>query len=732
MHYNISFEHFLAHNLNPVQREAVTHTHGVLLVRAGAGSGKTRIITARMTYLITHAAVDPTQIVALTFTNKAAREMKERILHFLGSTTQLPYIGTFHSYCLRLLKNNPLYYNPHFSILDDDDQHKILKHLLHKHQLEKKISVRQAAHALSQIKYNKSLTHDYSLQQLYLAYEQEKKISHTLDFDDLLLHTIQLFNNHLAFKHELQQQVRHILVDEYQDTNYVQHELLKHITQHAPRALAVDSLCIVGDEDQSIYSWRGATVANILHFGQDFPETKSITIEQNYRSVQPIVEAANSVIAHNHYRQPKQLRSLRTAIDRIRSIQCASEYHEAEAITTCVKALSKTSSLASIAILYRSHYQSRALEEALIRASIPYKIIGGIQFYERQEIKDLLAYLRLIVNSFDRVAFARSINCPTRGLGDKFQELFLATWDQHTVLDFTGVAKHLITTHQLNSAKNEALLRFINLYTNLSERSPTHILEHIIDTTNYITHLKTTHSEEEAIAKIDNVKELLHAITFFEKQGKVTVADFLNEVTLMQEHQHIQDTTHTLTLMTLHAAKGLEFDTIIISGLEEGVFPSTHALHDPERLEEERRLLYVGITRAKERLLLTHAMYRSTYGNVMFQKPTRFLQEIPECYMQHHTTTQYDVVRFNAYFAQWLNGKSPDLVLGSIATPCTISPVSERHTPVHQQWQPQQKVHHAQFGIGTIEAVEQRNSETTYLTIRFAHGIKKINTTFVQ
>ncbi len=649
------FSIFFEKQLNPEQQAAVRHKSGVLVVRAGAGSGKTRVITARITHLLLKNSVAPGAILALTFTNKAAREMKERMLDFVS--TALPYVGTFHSYCLRILKTEPDFFSSSFTVLDENDQQSLLKTIIKRAHLEKKITARQAAASFSHIK-NQSPSDvrlDPLMQQLYALYEKEKSECHALDFDDLLLEVLKLFKTSALFKARFQERIRHILIDEYQDTNTVQHELLKHMAQSPDKTLAIDSVCVVGDEDQSIYSWRGATVTNILNFARDFPGAHYITIEQNYRSVQPILNAANSVIQHNDQRKPKKLWSDRNGNDRIRIVQCASEYHEAEAIALKLKLASRAHSLNDYAILYRSHYQSRSLEEALIRHALPYKIIGGLQFYERLEIKDLLAYLRLVVNPFDRVAFSRIINSPNRGLGDKFQQQFMSLWHQHYLYDFKHIADLLLKSNELPKAKRDSLEEFLALYQTLSPyESATTALDKILRCINYIHYLKNNFEPEEATTKIENVHELAQAVAFFETQKVATLAAFLDEVALMQEFSRPGDETNCVKLMTIHAAKGLEYETIILAGFEDGIFPSAHAINDVDRLEEERRLLYVAITRAKERLLVTHSRYRSIWGQINNQDPSRFLREFPEEYIQHHDGSYWSSAQLLSYFSSWL------------------------------------------------------------------------------
>lgn len=734
---------FISSQLNQNQQSAVAHKSGPLLIIAGAGSGKTRVITTRIVHLILNEQISPHSIVALTFTNKAANEMKERITQFLGDAYEIPFIGTFHAYCLRLLKQNThLLSYPFISILDEDDQHKIIQNIINRTGITKKITAKQIGYQISTIK-NQSLNplmhsmyqYDPLLQEIYHAYEQEKKASRCFDFDDLLLETVRMFQKHPEYKHTFQSRIRHILVDEYQDTNIIQHELLKHMAQSGEKTFGLDSICAVGDEDQSIYSWRGATVANIMNFTHDFPKTTIIKIEQNYRSVQSILDVANTIIAYNKNRNPKKLWSEKSGSDRIRSIACLSEYQEAETIAQFLKLAAKKQSLNSIALLYRTHFQSRAIEEALLKHSIPYKIIGGIQFYERKEIKDMLAYLKLIANPFDRASFFRVINCPLRGLGNKFEELFYEAWNNEPFATMSDIALQLIERKEITGLKKDALMQFITLFSNRQATdAPGKAMEHIIQSTQYFSYLKEAYDKEEAISKIENVKELIQAINHLESQGIKTITLFLEEVTLMQEQiQAESNQKDPVLLMTLHAAKGLEFHTIILTGLEEGIIPSSRSLADENAIEEERRLFYVGITRAQERLLLTYSRYRYHYGTMTDQRPSRFLMEVPPDMLRAHDCSYWNNTQIQDNFSAWLGGKSI-----SVEKPESFSvhkkiiqPASALATTTHSGWKKNQPVSHATFGIGLIQEIEPKGSKT-YLHIKFKFSTKKIESQFVQ
>jgi len=743
----MKFTNFLKNELNTEQRIAVEHTKGPLLVVAGAGSGKTRVITARITNLIVNHQVLPEQILALTFTNKAGQEMKARITNFLPQDKQLPFVGTFHSYCLQLLKKHPdKLTHPFFSVLDTDDQQKLLQGIITRNNLKKRITAKQLSYHISQIKNQTIQPEEHPLyqansflQEAYHAYEQEKAASKCLDFDDLLIHALKLFTSNKDFKKEFQQHIRHVLVDEYQDTNVIQHQLLHEMAKHNKK-LAIDSVCAVGDEDQSIYSWRGATVANIMNFQKDFPKTTVIKIEQNYRSVQPILDIANQVIANNKNRNPKALWSDKKARDRIRHCSYLSEYQEGIAIAQLLKVAQKKQSLNTIAILYRTHFQSRAIEEALVKESIPYKIIGGIQFYERKEIKDVLAYIRLIVNPFDRASLFRIINTPTRGLGAKFEELFYERWNKEPLLTFSNMIDTLIQEKLVVGKKKDSLQQFAHLFEGISAtQKPTDALECVLERSQYLSYVKDQYELDEANTRIDNIKELLNAAAHFETNGIKTIEAFLDEVALMQDHR--MQNTHDrepVSLMTFHAAKGLEFHTVILAGLEHGILPSNRSLQNEDQIEEERRLFYVGITRAQERLFLSRSRYRYTYGQMTDQIPSDFLKEIPNNLALEHDGSRTNELQQQQYFAQWLNINVPSPTAHTVmtfgaarkATPRRSGPIQPKRK-TSTRLRKNQPVKHNKFGVGIIQKIEQRGTEKTFVTVKFKAGIKKIDAQFL-
>lgn len=781
----------LLEHLNPEQHRAVTTQNPSVLVIAGAGSGKTRVITSRIAHLITTIGAHPSEIIALTFTNKAANEMKERISRLIPAYMQMPFVGTFHSYCLFLLRKYKRFTNMEtFSIIDSDDQKALMKRLLEKFGAEKRITPTQLQYTLSCIKNqsNKQL-YDHSMnnlvQQLNVEYEREKQKANVLDFDDLMVKILELFKNSVEFKKHFQLAVKHILIDEYQDTNTIQHALLKHMALDENGFQQAHSVCAVGDEDQSIYSWRGAQVENMRLFKEDFHSTEIIKIEQNYRSAEPILAAANHIISQNRSRTPKNLWSTKKASDRIMLATCATGYQEADLVTTALSNLPESITVGNVAILYRTHAQSRVLEEVLLRASIPYTIVGGIRFYERKEIKDLLSFLRLIANPLDRISLLRVINIPARGLGDKLQEVVLEEWDKNPNQRFTDLIKNMLSMREalgLSKSHERGLSEFLSIFEDvLSQTNICKLYEIIMERTDYLSYLAEEYEREEYRAKAENLRELYQAMAFFEKKYTETpqtelqesqLQSFLAEIALLQEKiADDAESANTLKLMTLHSAKGLEFDLVFITGLEETILPSSKSLEQREDIEEERRLFYVGITRAKEFLILSHALMRSTYGQRVTQEPSRFLHDLPEHLIVHSDISnmyQNEIARkINQFFGttpaknnSYSFGLDRDEVphfvkrterttapkgytvrsenLGlktkpAIQSGLTQSNKSKLSTPPlmtieyddESPWKINQKVYHATFGNGSIVSVNRKNNDGTYLlTISFG-GIKK-------
>ncbi|MBD3231274.1 AAA family ATPase [Candidatus Dependentiae bacterium] len=746
------FNQFIKKELNIPQQKAVIHKKGAIIVIAGAGSGKTRIITARIANLILNENTNPNSIVALTFTNKAANEMKTRLMQFLGSKKHLPFVGTFHSYCLLLLRKNPtLLPYPQFSIMDSDDQITLIKKILKKSALEKQFSANEIIYQISNLKnkfdpnfYEQELSNKL-FKEIYFAYESEKNLAHCFDFDDLMLEILKIFRKSKEFKNKFLEKIKHILVDEYQDTNLIQHELLKQMSLNKNQKLKLNTICIVGDEDQSIYSWRGALASNMMQFEKDFKPVTKIKIEQNYRSVQPILEAANMIIKNNKKRTNKNLWSEKKAKNRILSLTCIDEKQEADAITHFISSLPIKTKLNEIAILYRTHFQSRNIEERLIRTSIPYKIIGGIRFYERKEIKDLIAYLKLIVNPYDRNSLLRIINCPQRGLGTKFEEILFQQWDWNSLLDFKQLIHHIIKNDDLKitTSKKQSILNFINIYKNLSkEQKPLSILDHIINKVEYFSYLQKKYDQQETDTKIENIKEFVRSAQEYEqKTSENSLETFLQEIALLQEKTtDAKLENNQIQCMTLHAAKGLEFDNIIITGLEEGILPSYKSLNTTKELEEERRLFYVGITRAKERLLLLHTHSRNNFGQINDQVISRFLTEMPNKLIKHQDISEKNIFEIKKIFNTWLNCKKSDEIL---TFPSLVKPIiktkknfknqkKKLNKLIKPKWKKNNFVKHQKFGVGIIKKVEQKETDLFYITAIFKSGEKKILSNFLS
>ncbi len=743
-------------NLNSEQQKAVLHTQGPLLVIAGAGSGKTRVITNRISHMILNNYVNPKTIIALTFTNKAAQEMKERIQHTLNTNHSLPFIGTFHSYCLYLLRvHKELLPFNNFSIFDEDDKHSLLTRLLKNSPLYKKQTAQQLSYLISKLK-NQTLNEqeqllsiqDRHVHDIVTMYEKEKRASNSFDFDDLLLEGARLLQKHESVRMWHHQYIKHILIDEYQDTNHVQHELLKLMSLSKEKTLAIDSVCAVGDEDQSIYSWRGATVDNIMHFQNDFKDTTLIKMEQNYRSKEPILEIANTVIKNNNNRNEKHLWSDHKGSDCARALQCLSGYQEADIIARYCELLNTTQELTSSAILYRTHFQSRLIEEALIKYGIAYTIIGGIRFYERKEIKDIVAFIRLINNPFDKIAFNRVINCPARGLGDVFQELFLTHWAQEPLFNIHQISEKLLQEKLITGSKAKALESFLNIFKNIksTDNAPEAVAA-VINNSNYIAHIKDTYEKNEAQERIENLQEFLNAAHFFAGQGKPTLEHLLNEISLLQEKTDKDQGSSGIMLMTIHAAKGLEFKHVIITGMEENLFPSSRSLTSQENLEEERRLFYVAITRARNNLLITHAKFRQTYGSMEEQISSRFIDEIPRSYCKFDYAGNWQMYEVKNYFSEWLkiNETSSNVLTFSTYphkkrdSETMMYHKNETSTISQSQSLPEKKslgfkkhqtVKHPKFGLGIVQSIEQK-TEKTLISARFKDGLKIIDSSFL-
>ena len=625
--------------LNPQQRIAVENTEGPLLVLAGAGSGKTRVLTYRVAHLM-EKGVPAWKILAITFTNKAAKEMAERVQALTGEAGSEAWISTFHACCARILRRDieKLGYKRQFAIYDEDDRMSVIKAVLKELNLgDKEYPPKAVKAAISDAK-NRMLSPDEWLRdagddfrnrkyyEAYRLYERTLRGNNALDFDDLLVKTLELLAEQPPVLEYYQNRFDYILVDEYQDTNLAQYELVRLLTGKKR------NLCVVGDDDQSIYGWRGADIRNILDFEKDFPDAKVVKLEQNYRSTGNILDAANQVIAHNQGRKEKALWTQAGEGEKIALYHALDERDEAAFIAAMTRKLIAHGARAGdVAVLYRTNAQSRVLEEAFVRGGIPYHVYGGQKFYERREVKDLIAYMRALVNPDDDVSLRRIINEPKRGIGETTVE---ALQSYASSAEMSLMSAVLDVENAPLAARPKKLIGefaelMIDLTEALYEKTASEFLEFMIDKTGYVRALEAVKSDENA-ARIENIRELQGAVTEFERLNpEGGLADFLENVALVADTDSLNEGGGSVTLMTLHSAKGLEFDNVFLPGMEENIFPLARASYDDELMEEERRLAYVGITRAKKRLFLSHARSRALYNSRSANELSRFVSEIP-------------------------------------------------------------------------------------------------------
>ncbi len=628
----------LMHNLNPRQKEAVLHGEGPLLILAGAGSGKTRVIVHRIVHLIRKQGISPRNILAVTFTNKAAAEMKERVEKLL-SGGEVPLISTFHSTCVRILRReiHHLGYTANFAIYDDKDAERLLKDIIREQNLdEKKYPPRMFSSAIDDCKNAGKGPEDLpggdpvgdTIARVYAAYQERLRRCNALDFGDLIMLTVRLFDSHQDILDHYRERFQWILVDEYQDTNPIQYRLVRLL---AGKRM---NLCVVGDDDQSIYRWRGADIRNILDFEKDFPGVMVVKLEQNYRSTQTILTAAGKVVEKNRGRKGKTLWTENPSGDRIMHRRLDNEREEARFVSREIERhLNKRGAPADIAVFYRTNAQSRVLEDALMGAGVSYHMVGGMRFYERMEIKDILAYLKSLDNPADEVSLKRIINTPPRGIGgatfDKVADLAASQ-----NIPFIQALREAAAGNLLSKGPRTKLADFVALMDGFAALVDSlalpELAARIIKESGYEARLKEERTEE-AKDRLDNLRELLAALDDFERTGEDKgLSAFLEQVALISDMGRGERNRDSVTLMTLHAAKGLEFPLVFMTGMEERLFPHVRALDDPEQMEEERRLCYVGMTRARERLYLTNARRRHFYGQEQFNSPSRFLEDIPK------------------------------------------------------------------------------------------------------
>ncbi|MBA1160135.1 DNA helicase PcrA [Bacillus licheniformis] len=726
----------LLSGLNKMQQEAVKTTDGPLLIMAGAGSGKTRVLTHRIAYLMAEKRVAPWNILAITFTNKAAREMKERVESILGPGADDIWISTFHSMCVRILRRDidRIGINRNFSILDTSDQLSVIKGILKERNIDpKKFDPRSILGSISSAKNELIDPEEYEktaggffeqvVSDVYKDYQKKLRKNQSLDFDDLIMTTIVLFDRVPEVLEYYQRKFQYIHVDEYQDTNRAQYLLVKKMAQR------FQNICVVGDSDQSIYRWRGADIANILSFEKDYPNASVILLEQNYRSTKRILNAANEVIQNNSNRKPKNLWTENDEGAKISYFRGDNEFGEGQFVAGKIRELvgSGKRSFSDIAILYRTNAQSRVIEETLMKANINYNIVGGTKFYDRKEIKDILAYLRLVANPDDDISFARIVNVPKRGVGATSVDKIAAYADMNgmSLFEALGQVDFIGLSARAANALDEFRQTIENL-TNMQEYlSVTELTEEILEKTEYREMLKAEKSLE-AQSRLENIDEFLSVTKNFEQQSEdKSLVAFLTDLALIadidQLDQKEEETGNqdAVILMTLHAAKGLEFPVVFLMGLEEGVFPHSRSLMEEAEMEEERRLAYVGITRAEEELYLTNARMRTLFGRTNMNPESRFIAEIPEELLDN------------------LNEKKKDL-----KTPFGRKP--ERRGPVIRpaasysktggdgvNWAVGDKASHKKWGVGTVVSVKG-SGESTELDIAFPSptGVKRLLAAF--
>jgi len=650
--------------LNPQQRAAVVHEGSPLLIVAGAGSGKTRVLTHRIAYLLAARDVHPGEILAITFTNKAANEMKERVGALVGGRVRAMWVSTFHSACVRILRNESkrLGFGSSFSIYDAADAQRLITLVCRDLDLDsKRHPARGLAAQISTLK-NELVDHETAqakasshpertVAEVYALYQRRLREANALDFDDLIMTTVNLLQAFPDVAEHYHRRFRHVLVDEYQDTNHAQYVLIRELVGTGPRTTSQHTagddtpdgmpgpaeLCVVGDADQSIYAFRGADIRNIVEFEQDFPNAKTVLLEQNYRSTQTILSAANAVIARNTQRKPKRLWSDAGDGEKIVGFVADNEHDEAAFVAEEVDRLTDAGDArpADVAVFYRTNAQSRVFEEIFIRVGLPYRVVGGVRFYERKEIRDLLAYLRVLANPSDTVNLRRVLNVFWRGIGDR-AEAMLAAFAERERIGFADTLSRVDDVPGLATRSAKAVREFATLLAELRETAqgdPVETIEAVLERTGYLAEL-VAEDTIESQGRVENLQELVEVVReYTERFPEGTLAGFLEQVSLVADADQVPSddgSDGVVTLMTLHSAKGLEFPVVFLTGLEDGVFPHLRTLGDPTQMEEERRLAYVGVTRARQRLYLTRSLVRSAWGQPAYNPPSRFLTEIPE------------------------------------------------------------------------------------------------------
>ena len=724
--------------LNPMQKEAVLHTEGPLLVLAGAGSGKTRVLTHRIAYLIEEKSINPWNILAITFTNKAAGEMRERVDRLVGFGADSIWVSTFHSSCVRILRRHieSLGYTTNFTIYDSDDQKTLMRHVLKGLDMDPKIYKDRAMLGFISTAKNELVTAEEFEQnaggdfrqkkvaQIYKEYQNQLRKNNALDFDDLIMKAVQLFQNNPEILDYYQERFKYIMVDEYQDTNTAQFKLISLL------AGKYRNLCVVGDDDQSIYKFRGANIENILNFEKAYPGAKVIKLEQNYRSSQSILNAANEVIRHNRGRKDKTLWTANEEGPLVQFKQFENASEEADAIVRDIR--NSSSEYQDCAVLYRTNAQSRLIEEKCLQHNVPYRMVGGVNFYQRKEIKDILSYLKTIANGRDDLSSLRIINVPKRGIGATSLGRVQAFASEHGFAVYDAFCRAKAVPGLGKTA--EKILKFTELIEDFRNRldeetySIHDLIEDILDETGYQKELETE-GEIEYQTRLENIEELINkAVSFEGEHEHPNLNEFLEEVALVADIDRMDDSENRVTLMTLHSAKGLEFPKVFMVGMEDGIFPShmTISYGDDGEMEEERRLCYVGITRAKEELYMSLTEKRTLYGKTNVAIASRFMEELPEeCIERLYKVKKelsYSKASYNMldkYTKKYMSTISKSKVADKVNA--TIKDSNKETNP--DDIKLGSKVHHPKFGVGTVVSIIG-----TDVTIAFdQQGIKKIN-----
>jgi len=725
---------FLA-GLNERQKEAVLHSEGPLLIMAGAGSGKTRVVTNKIAYLIEEKNVFPGNILAITFTNKAAAEMKTRVSDLLSMNVENMWMGTFHSICVRILRRDidKIGYDRSFTIYDRDDQVTLIKECIREVNVDKDmfkestLLSRISTFKDGQINPDNFINENYKdykermVGEIYALYQKKLKHYNALDFDDLIIKAVELLKNNPSILDYYQKKFKYIFVDEYQDTNKIQYRLVKLLSAQS------EIICVVGDSDQSIYSWRQADISNILDFEKDFPGASVVLLEQNYRSTQKILNVANRVIKNNSERKDKNLWTDNTEGDSVVYEQC--EYSEEEAFFVAKKIhefIYKGFKPSDIAILYRTNVQSRTFEEAFVTEGLPYKIVGGLKFYDRKEVKDLIAYLKFVQNPNDNISLKRIINTPKRGIGnstiEKIEEYAAQTEDSMygAILSLENITT--LNGRAVNSIKPfvELMNRFMAMKEIMGIKE---FIEEVINSSGYVAELESENTIESK-TRIENIKDFLSvALTFEEKNEGASMEDFLASVSLLSDMDKTVDSDNQITMMTVHSAKGLEFPIVFLVGMEEGLFPISRSLDNEKDLEEERRLCYVAVTRAEQQLIITNAQKRTINGSTNYTMPSRFLDEMGDSIEQKVTRKMLKTTKRD--LENRPEEKLVNIVDYNVSNYVTPKPTVRNKADFKIDIGA--KVKHKKWGIGTIVMVKGRDDGDKELVIAFdKEGLKKL------